>query len=407
MHPAEACHDVPRHDAIAGKTARRTTFARRFIDVSAKLWRDCATKIRRRSKGQDMVSTRGGDETAIWRVKAISGMRANILASIILSVTTLAADVLAASVFAQGTAAAQTYPVRPITIVVPFAAGGPTDVLARVLGEHIRADLGQPVLIENVTGAGGSIGVGRVAAAAADGYTISAGHFGTHVANGAIYALKYDLLRDLDPVARLPSNPMLVVTRRDFPAADLRELVAWLKANPGKATAGTAGAGSGSHIAGVLLANLAAPLQFVPYRGTAPAMQDLVSGQIDLIVDQAANSLPQVRQGSIKALALTAAARLAAAPNIPTAAEAGLSGLQMELWNGMWVPHGTPGLIVVKLNAAVVKALADPAVRDKLATLGLEGPPADQRTPEALRAFQRSEIEKWWPIIKAAHIMAE
>src|SRR5258708_13944128 len=267
-------------------------------------------------------------------MKAIFGMRANILASFILSVSTLAAGVLAASVLAQGIAAAQSYPVRPITIGVPFAAGGPRDVLAGVLGEHIRADLGQPVLIENVTGAGGSIGVGRLATWVPDGYTISAGHFGTHVANGAIYALKYDLERALDPVARLPSKPMLVVTRKDFPAANLKELVTWLKANPGKATAGTAGAGSGAHIGGAFLANLAgAPLQFVPYRGTAPAMQDLVAGQIDLIVDQAANSLPQVRQGSIKALAVTAAARLAAAPDVPTAAEAGPPGFQTALGN--------------------------------------------------------------------------
>jgi tripartite-type tricarboxylate transporter receptor subunit TctC len=321
--------------------------------------------------------------------------------------TIFAAGVLAIGVLAVN-ASAQTYPVRPITIVVPFVAGGPTDVLARVLGEHIRADLGQPVLIENVSGAGGSIGVGRVAAAAPDGYTISAGHFGTHVANGAIYPLKYDLLRDLDPLARLPSNPMVVVTRKDFPAASLTELVAWLRANPGKATAGTAGAGSGSHIGGVFLASqVKAPLQFVPYRGTAPALQDLVAGQIDLIIDQAANSLPQVRQGGVKALAVTAATRLAAAPEIPTAVEAGLPGLQMELWNGMWVPHGTPGPIVEKLNRAVVKALADLAVRDRLTPLGLEGPPEDQHTPEALRAFQNSEIEKWWPIIKAAHITAE
>jgi tripartite-type tricarboxylate transporter receptor subunit TctC len=339
----------------------------------------------------------------LGRVNAAFGLPTNIFAAAV-----LATGIVIASALAQGSAVAQIYPVRPVTIVVPFAAGGPTDVLARVLGDHIRADLGQPVLIENVTGAGGSIGVGRVAAAAPDGYTVGAGHFGTHVANGAIYPLKYDLTRDLDPVARLPSNPMLVVTRRDFPAANLKELVAWLKANPGKATAGTAGAGSGAHIAGAFLANLVgAPLAFVPYRGTAPAMQDLVAGQIDLIVDQAANSLPQVRQGSIKALAVTATTRLAAAPEIPTSAEAGLPGLQMELWNGMWVPHGTPRHVVDKLNAAVVKALADPAVREKLATLGLEGPPADQRTPEALRAFQKSEIEKWWPIIKAAHITAE
>lgn len=341
---------------------------------------------------------------AIGRVSAACGLRPNH----VFAAAILVAGAVAASALAQGIAAAQTYPVRPITIVVPFAAGGPTDVLARVLGDHIRADLGQPVLIENVTGAGGSIGVGRVAAAAADGYTVSAGHFGTHVANGAIYPLKYDLERDLDPVARLPSNPMLVVTRRDFPAASLKELVAWLRAHPGKATAGTAGAGSGAHIAGAFLANLVGvPLQFVPYRGTAPAMQDLVAGQIDLIVDQAANSLPQVRQRSIKALAVTAATRLAAAPEIPTAAEAGLPGLQMELWNGTWVPHGTPRPVIDKLNGAIVKALADPRVREKLASLGLEGPPADQGTPEALGAFQKSEIEKWWPIIKAAHITAE
>jgi tripartite-type tricarboxylate transporter receptor subunit TctC len=320
----------------------------------------------------------------------------------------LTISVLTANLLLQGAVSAQTYPVRPITIIVPFVAGGPTDVLARVLGERIRADLGQPVLVENVSGAGGSIGVGRAAAATPDGYTISAGHFGTHVANGAIYPLKYDLQRDLDPLARLPSNPMVVVTRKDFPAASLGELVAWLKANPGRATAGTAGAGSGSHIGGVFFADLAGtPLRFVPYRGTAPAVQDLVAGQIDLIVDQAANSLPQVRQGTIRALAVMAATRLAAAPAIPTAAEAGLPGLQMELWNGMWVPHGTPRPIVEKLNLAIAKALADPTVRDRLAPLGLEGPPDGQSSPEALQALQNSEIEKWWPIIKAAHVTAE
>jgi tripartite-type tricarboxylate transporter receptor subunit TctC len=325
----------------------------------------------------------------------------------------LAVSVFAASLLAPRAASAQPlltnpWPTRPITIIVPFVAGGPTDVLARVLGEHIRPELSQPVLIENVTGAGGSIAVGRVAAAAPDGYTISAGHFGTHVANGAVYPLKYDLQRDLDPLARLPSNPMVVVTRKDFPAADLNELVTWLKAHPGRATAGTAGAGSGSHIGGALLADLAgSPLQFVPYRGTALALQDLVAGQIDLMVDQAANSLQQIRQGGIRALAVAAATRLAVAPDIPTAAEAGTPELQMELWNGMWVPHGTPAAIVEKLNHAIVKALDDPAVRARLAPLGLEGPPPGQSSPEALRALQESEIAKWWPIIRAAHITAE
>ena len=320
----------------------------------------------------------------------------------------LFAGVAAASLLMDGVASAQTWPARPITIVVPFVAGGPTDVLARLLGEHIRAELGQPVLVENVSGAGGSIAVGRVAAAAPDGYTISAGHFGTHVANGAIYPLKYDLQRDLDAVARLPSNPLIVVTRKDFPAADLRELVAWLRAHPGKATAGTAGAGSASHVGGIFLAALVGvPLQFVPYRGTAPAIQDLVAGQIDLMVDQAANSLPQVRQRGIRALAVTAATRMAAAPEIPTAAEAGLAELQMEIWNGIWVPHGTPGSIVEKLNRAIATALDDRSVRDKLVPLGLEGPPAGQSGPEALRTLQDREIKKWWPIIRAAHITAE
>jgi tripartite-type tricarboxylate transporter receptor subunit TctC len=327
----------------------------------------------------------------------------------------LRTSVAAAGMLAVGTLVAparssplQTWPARPLTVIVPFAAGGPTDMLARVLGEHIRASLGQPVLIENVSGAGGSIGVGRVAAAAPDGYTVGAGHFGTHVANGAIYPLRYDLQRDLDAVARLPSNPMVVVTRKDFPAADLRELVAWLKAHPGRAIAGTAGAGSGSHIGAVFLSDLVgAPLQLVPYRGTAPAIQDLVAGEIDLMVDQAANSLSQVRRGAIRALAVTSATRLAAAPDIPTAAEAGLPALQMELWNGMWVPHGTAGAIVEKLNGAIGKALDDASVRDRLAPLGLEGPPAGERSPEALRTLQDSEIAKWWPIIKAADVTAE
>jgi tripartite-type tricarboxylate transporter receptor subunit TctC len=325
-----------------------------------------------------------------------------------LATAALAAGLFTAACLASGIAAAQTYPSRPITIVVPFAAGGPTDILARLFGERLRAALGQPVLVENVTGAAGSIAVGRAAAAPPDGYTISIGNFSTHVANGAIYPLKFDLLRDLDAVALLPSNPMLVVTRKNFPAANLTELASWLKANPGKASAGTAGAGSGSHIAAAFLANLVGTqMQYVPYRGTAPAVQDLVAGQIDLMVDQASNSLPQVRQGSIRALAVTAATRLAVATEIPTAAEAGLPGLQMEVWNGMWVPHGTPRAIVERLNGIIGNALADPAVRERLASIGLDGPPADQRTPEALAAFQKAEVEKWWPIIKAAHIAAE
>jgi tripartite-type tricarboxylate transporter receptor subunit TctC len=305
-------------------------------------------------------------------------------------------------------AGAQTFPSKPITIVVPFAAGGPSDALARILGDRMKATLGQSFVIENVTGAGGSIGVGRAVRAPADGYTISFGHLGTHVANQAIYPLPYDMLTDLDPVALLPSNPMVVVSRNSLPAKSLQELLAWLKANPDKATAGTAGAGSGAHIAGVYLQNLTGlRLQFVPYRGTGPALTDLVAGQIDIIVDQASNSMQQIRTGNIRAYAITDRKRLSAAPDIPTVDEAGLSGFYMTLWNGLWVPKGTPKEAVSRLNAAVVEALADPAVKSRLVDLGLEVPERDQLTPEALAAWHKAEAAKWWPIIKAANIKPE
>jgi tripartite-type tricarboxylate transporter receptor subunit TctC len=305
-------------------------------------------------------------------------------------------------------AAAQTYPTKPVTIVVPFAAGGPSDAIARILGDRMKATLGQPFLIENVTGAGGSIGVGRAVRAAPDGYTISFGHLGTHVANQAIYPLPYDMLNDLDPVVLLPSNPMVVVSRNSLPAKSLPELIAWLKANPDKATAGTAGAGSGSHIAGVYMQNLTGVrLQFVPYRGTAPALTDLVAGQIDIIVDQASNSMQQIRSGNIRPYAITDRKRLTVAPDIPTVDEAGLPGFYMTLWNGLWVPKGTPKEAITKLNAAVVEALADPAVKQRLVDLGLEIPERDQLTPEALGAWHKAEAAKWWPIIKAANIKPE
>jgi len=303
---------------------------------------------------------------------------------------------------------AETYPTKPITIVVPFAAGGPSDAIARILGDRMKATLGQPFLIENVTGAGGSIGVGRAVRAAPDGYTISFGHLGTHVANQAIYPLPYDMLTDLDPVVLLPSNPMVVVSRNSLPAKNLRELVAWLKANPNKASAGTAGAGSGAHIAGVYMQNLTGVrLQFVPYRGTAPALTDLIAGQIDIIVDQASNSMQQIRSGSIRAYAITDRKRLTVAPDIPTVDEAGLPGFYMTLWNGLWVPKGTPKEAITKLNGAVVEALGDPAVKKRLVDLGLEIPEHEQLTPEALGAWHKAEAAKWWPIIKAANIKPE
>lgn len=307
-----------------------------------------------------------------------------------------------------GAARADDYPSRPITIIVPFAAGGPSDAMARVLAERMRTSLGQPLVIENVTGAGGSIGVGRAVHSAPDGYTISFGHLGTHVANGAVYKLNYDLVADLEPVVLLPSNPMIVVSKNAVPATSLKELLDWLKSRPSPPTAGTAGAGSGSHIAGVYFESVSGiKLQYVPYRGTAPALNDLIAGQIDIIVDQTSNSINQVRAGTIRAYAITDGRRLSSAPDIPTAEEAGLKGFNMTLWSGMWVPKGTPKAIVAKLNAAAVEALNDPGVKKQLESQGLEMTPQDQLTPEALGARQKAEIAKWWPMIKAANIKVE
>jgi tripartite-type tricarboxylate transporter receptor subunit TctC len=315
---------------------------------------------------------------------------------------------LIATLTLAGTARADNFPSRPVTIIVPFSAGGPSDAMARILAERMKVALGQSVLVENVTGAGGSIGVGRAVQSPPDGYTISFGHLGTHVANGAVYKLSYDLVADLEPVVLLPSNPMIVVSKNAVPAKSLQELVAWLKSKPAPATAGTAGAGSGSHIAGVYFENVTGiKLQYVPYRGTGPALNDLVAGQIDLIVDQTSNSINQVRAGTIRAYAITDSKRVVSAPDIPTTDEAGLKGFYMTLWSGMWVPKGTPKDIVAKLNAAAVEALNDPAVRKQLENLGLEMPPQDQLAPEALGARQKAEIAKWWPMIKAANIKVD
>jgi tripartite-type tricarboxylate transporter receptor subunit TctC len=322
----------------------------------------------------------------------------------VLRLAVVAATLPAVSRIAQ----AQAYPARPLTIVVPFAAGGPTDTIARIMGERMRQSLGQTVVIENVTGASGTIGAGRVARATPDGYTIAIGHWGTHVLNGALYQLQFDLLNDFAPIALVATNPQLLVAKKALPANDVKELIAWLKANPDKASQGTAGAGTPSHVAGVYFQkDTGTRFQFVPYRGTGPAMQDLVAGQIDLIFDQAASALSQVRSGNVKALAVTAKTRLASAPTIPTMEEAGLPGFYISIWHALWVPKGTPADIVAKLNATVVEALADPNVRKRLEELGQDLPARDQQTPEALYAHQKAEIEKWWPIIKAANIKGE
>jgi tripartite-type tricarboxylate transporter receptor subunit TctC len=304
--------------------------------------------------------------------------------------------------------AADTYPSRPVTIIVPFSAGGPSDAMARILAERMKVTLGEAVLIENVTGAGGSLGVGRAVRSPPDGYTVSFGHLGTHVANGAVYKLGYDLVADLEPVVLLPSNPMIVVSKNAVPAKSLKELLAWIKASSTPVTAGTAGAGSGSHIAGLYFENLTgAKLQYVPYRGTAPAMNDLIAGQIDLMIDQTSNSISQVRAGSIRAYAVTDDKRVESAPDVPTTDEAGMPGFHMTLWSGMWVPKGTPNDIVAKLNAAAIDALNDPAVRKQLENLGLRMPPADQLSPAALGSWQKAEIAKWWPMIKAANVKVD
>jgi tripartite-type tricarboxylate transporter receptor subunit TctC len=305
-------------------------------------------------------------------------------------------------------ASAQTYPSRPITMIVPFPAGGATTTLARVLAEHMKEILGQPVVVENVGGAGGSIGVSRSARAAPDGYLLSFGNWASHVGAGAVYPVAYNVLTDFEPVARVADTPLWVVARKDLPVNDLRELVAWLKANPEKASAATVGPGSGSHLCGIYIQNnTGTRFQFVPYRGGAPAMQDLVAGQVDMMCDMSSNSLPHVRGGQIKALAVMAKSRWFGAPDVPTVDEMGVPGVYVSFWHGLWVPKGTPTDIVAKLNGAVVKALADPTVRQRFVDQGQEIPPRDQQTSAALAAYHKADIDRWWPLIKAANIKAE
>jgi len=305
-------------------------------------------------------------------------------------------------------AVADTYPSRPITIVVPFPAGGPTDTLGRVLAERMKGPLGQSVLIENLTGAAGTVGSGHVARAAPDGYTLILGHWQTHVINGATFALSFDVVNDFEPISLIADCPMWVVGRAALPPRNLPELIAWLKENPGKATVGIGGAGGGADVVGTYFQkNTGTRFQFVPYRGAAPIIQDLLAGQIDLTFTQVAGALAQVRSGQLRAYVVMAKTRWPEAPDTPTIDEEGVPGLYASFWHGLWAPKGTPKDVIAKLDAAVVETLVDPAVRRRFSEIGQEAWPRDKQTPEALAAQQKAEIEKWWPIIKAAGIRAE
>jgi tripartite-type tricarboxylate transporter receptor subunit TctC len=305
-------------------------------------------------------------------------------------------------------AGAQSYPTRPLSLVVPFSPGGPTDTIARIMAERMGRSLGQTIVVENTTGAGGSIAVGKVARAAPDGYTLSIGHIGTHVFNGAIYPLQYDLLKDLQPVALIATQPTFLIANKAVPAKTMKELIAWMTLNKDKVSIGTGGAGTPAHISAIYFEQLThTQAQIIHYRGAAPATQDLLAGHIDLYFDQAATAVQNIKANRVQAFAVTAKTRSAAAPQIPTMDEAGVPGLYMAAWHGLWVRAGTPKPIVDRLNAAAIEALADPAIRQRLEAMGQEIPSPDQQSPQALGTYQAAEMEKWWPVIKAAGVKVE
>src|ERR1700751_2958435 len=319
----------------------------------------------------------------------------------------LAGGAAAAASFSHGAYAAG-YPTRPITVVVPFAAGGATDVLARVLADAMGKSLGQTMIVENVTGAAGSIGVSRVARAAGDGYTLSIGTLTSHVLVGGLYKLDFDLLADLTPISELVFEPLLICVKNSLPAKNLQELIAWLKANPGKASVGIPGVGSTGNLAGISFQNMTGTtFQFVPYRGDNPAMQDMMAGQIDMMIEPSSTFPAQVQAGTIRAIAVPAKPRLSTLPDVPTTDEAGLPGYYASIWFGLWAPKNTPKDIIAKLNAAVVAALADDNVKSRLNKLGQEVATRELQDSAAFPAFQKSEADKWWPIIKAANIKVD
>jgi tripartite-type tricarboxylate transporter receptor subunit TctC len=306
-------------------------------------------------------------------------------------------------------ASALDYPTRPITVIVPFPAGGPVDALARLLSEPMQASLGQPLVVENVGGAGGSIAAARVARAVPDGYTMILGNWTSFVGTPAVYPVTFDVRKDFAPVALLSSSPLMLIGRKSLPAGNVKELIAWLKANPGKATSGTIGIGSPSQVGAIYFQKLTGTqIQLVPYRGAAPALTDLLAGQIDLRMGaEASQMLPYLKSNAVKAFAIMDKKRWAPAPDIPTIEEAGVPELALSFWQAFWLPKSTPDAVVAKLNAAAVAALADARLRQRLDELGQEIPPREQQTPQALGAFHQAEIDKWWPIIKAAGIKPE
>jgi tripartite-type tricarboxylate transporter receptor subunit TctC len=305
-------------------------------------------------------------------------------------------------------AQAQPYPSRPVTMIVPFPAGGPTDTLARILGERMRVSLGQPILIENVTGAGASIGVSRAAQAAPDGYTLNIGNWTSHVGGGAMYPAVHDAALELTPISLISATPLMIIGKNALPPGNANELIDWLKANPGKASAATVGAGSAAHVCALYFQQkTGTSFALVPYRGGAPVLQDLVAGQIDFFCAEASQTLAFLRGGSIKAFAVMARERWPGAPAVPTFDEIGVPGMYISFWNGIWAPKGTPAEPIAKLNAAVGDTLADPAVRQRLTELGHVIFPREEQTPAALAAFYRAEIDKWWPIMQAANIKPE
>lgn len=308
----------------------------------------------------------------------------------------------------SASAMAQPYPSRAVTMIAPFPAGGPLDTIARIISEPMRLALGQPIVIENVAGAGGNIGTGRVARAVPDGYTIGMGQWSTHVVNPITYSLPYDVLSDFEPIALLTITPQLIIARKDFPAKDVKELVAWLKSNPGKATAATVGAAGGAQVATIYFQQtVGTSFQFVPYKGGGPAVQDMMTGRVDLMLDQAANALGPVQSGSIRAYAVMAPKRWAPLPDVPALDEAGIPGLHVSYWHALWAPKGTPKDVIARLNVAAKAALADPVVKVRLTAVGHDIWPVEQQSPEALAAYHRSEAEKWWPIVRASKLRAE